>query len=116
MRRRRSELEAASRLEFPFVAATATDPNNQTWEFGPDVEVVATAPTISVSGPGSGGGSAGVTTFTWPTSAPGFVLQTTTNLSAPWTDATNAVTISGSNYSVSISASRPESFYRLILQ
>ena len=50
----------------------------------------------------------------WPTNAAGFGLQSTTNLLAgSWLDVTNRSVITGTNYSVTLSADKLDSFFRL---
>jgi hypothetical protein len=52
----------------------------------------------------------------WPTNAAGFVLNQTRSLSAPitWTPVTNGITVSGTNYTLSVNTSSGSGFYRLV--
>lgn len=52
-------------------------------------------------------------TLTWPTNAAGYVLQSSPAVTGPYSNATNAVTITGTNFSVSVQYSQPAQFFRL---
>jgi hypothetical protein len=50
----------------------------------------------------------------WPTNAPGYSLESSTNLLAgSWSDVTNSAVIVGTHYSVTLSATQEKSFFRL---
>jgi hypothetical protein len=52
--------------------------------------------------------------FSWPTNAPGFILQCSTNLLAgSWSDVTNSPAIVGTDYSVTLNATPETCFFRL---
>jgi hypothetical protein len=53
--------------------------------------------------------------LSWPDTAPGYTLETATNLTSPilWTATTNAVAQSGGQFSVTISAEEFERYFRL---
>jgi hypothetical protein len=52
--------------------------------------------------------------FLWPTNVLGFSLQTSTNFAAgSWSAVTNSAVIVGSNYSVTLSATQKNRFFRL---
>ena len=52
--------------------------------------------------------------ISWPTNAPGFSLQCSTNLLAgSWSDVTNNAAIVGTDYSVTLSAAQETIFFRL---
>jgi hypothetical protein len=52
--------------------------------------------------------------FSWPTNAPGYGLQSSTNLLAgSWSDVTNSAVIVGTDYSVTLSATPATMFFRL---
>jgi hypothetical protein len=53
--------------------------------------------------------------FSWPASAPGYTLQTKTNLAAPggWTAVTPPPVLTNGSYKVSVTPSNPAGFFRL---
>jgi hypothetical protein len=59
--------------------------------------------------------SGGATKLSWPVASPGFTLYSSPTLGAGavWTVATNAVSIVGQNYQVSISSTSGTKFFRL---
>jgi hypothetical protein len=94
------------------VCATATDPFGNTSEFGPGVLSFSSAgPSLTIAAQGSG------FMLTWPSSAAGFQLQTTTNLTPTiyWTPVTNAISDNGTRKSVLLQPKpgEPTRFYRL---
>jgi titin len=100
-----------------YVCATATDANNSTWEFGPDVIVTTlTAPALGITRAARTNGAP--ITFSWSTNTPGFLLQSATNLNSPltWSMPTNAVVVQGGSNTVTISPTGPHAFYRLIYE
>jgi hypothetical protein len=101
------------------ITATATDTNNNTSEFSLGTAVLAVNPpalNAAVTSGGSGGNSSQLA-FTWATNTAGFSLVQTTNLTPPvaWTPVTAPATVAGTNYSVTISATNANAFYRLVL-
>jgi hypothetical protein len=67
----------------------------------PSLTVVASPPNMVLS---------------WPTNAAGFVLNQTSSLAPPssWTPVTTGITVSGANYTVTLSTSSGNQFYSLI--
>src|SRR4026209_559796 len=53
--------------------------------------------------------------ISWPASASGYVLETTPGLGTnpSWSALKNGITVSGSNYVLSVSGDGPRAFYRL---
>ena len=66
---------------------------------------------VSMSAKASGG----ITTLSWPVAGPGFTLYSSPTLGAGavWTAATNAVSIVGQNYQVTVSSAGGTKFFRL---
>jgi hypothetical protein len=113
-----------------YFSATATDNANSTWEFGLDT-TVASPPSISISQTNfrtirvTNAMTGQVTTNIvptikafWPTTPPGFVLLSATNLTPPvaWAAATNTISTNGAAVSVTLVPSGLMSFYRLLFQ
>ncbi len=102
-----------------YVSATVTDNANTTWEFSADLQVLS-PPSLSISQPGGGHGVTEPIFIAWPTNPAGFILQQTTNLDHPviWSSTTNAVTVNGTNNSVTIIPTNPPTMkvYRLLFQ
>jgi len=72
-----------------------------------------TVPTVKASL--SVASTSGKVVLSWPTSATGYVLQSTASLtSASWQDATQAVVVSGENNTVTISQPSGTQFFRLV--
>jgi hypothetical protein len=52
-------------------------------------------------------------TLSWPTNAPGFFLESTTNLATSFTTVTNEPVVAGTYYTVTLPATQPVEFFRL---
>jgi hypothetical protein len=100
-----------------YLAATATDSANTTWEFCADLQVLS-APKLSVSQSGGGNMVPATVSLSWPASPAGFIVQQTTNLNPPaqWSASTNTVTVNGTTNLVTTTASGSAMFYRLQYQ
>ncbi len=96
-----------------FITATATDADNNTSQFSQCAHVMARAPfpTLVVARPAAGDSLI----LSWPSSSPGFILETTDSLSPPtaWLKATDVPSVSGDQNSVTIKTSSHSRFYRL---
>jgi parallel beta-helix repeat protein len=94
-----------------FVTATATDAANNTSEFSQCRPVgAAAAPLLMVSQPDQS-----LVLISWPGSAPGFVLDFTTNLANPtsWSPVTTPVVMVNGQFTISITATNQREFFRL---
>lgn len=71
---------------------------------------LATQPQLSIARSGPN------VVLSWPSSAPGFHLQSAANLNPPiiWTDAAQAPTLTGGRYTVTVQANMAAQFYRLV--
>lgn len=74
-----------------------------------EVVPIVTGPTLAFAGP-----TGGNLRLSWPVSADGFVLQTTTSLSTAWTDSTAPVSVEGNQNVVTIGVDSGNRFFRLI--
>ncbi len=94
------------------ITASATDSNNNTSEFSAAV-AVATRPTLVFT---NSAANTNQFTLAWPTNAPGFSLQATTNLSPVivWSPVTNNAVVAGTNFSVTLTRTNRNRFFRLI--
>ncbi len=96
------------------VTATATDPANNTSEFSACaiIQALPPSPRLAISFPSN------LVSFTWTNTATGFVLKTTSSLSAPvqWTTVTNAAVQSNGQYVVTMPRPPGDRFYRLSLE
>jgi titin len=93
------------------ITATATDANNNTSELSLPVAVTAT-PTLVASVPTT---NLTQLTLAWPTNLAGFALKQTTNLLPVivWNSVTNSAITSGTNYSVTVTRTNGQRFFRL---
>jgi titin len=96
------------------VTATATDPANNTSEFSAWVPVVVVPQLLSTAAsPASQQFS-----LTWTNNGGNYVLQQTPSLNPPqvWTTITNAPQLANGFYSLTLSATNGDAFYRLQVQ
>jgi hypothetical protein len=96
------------------ITATATDPANNTSEFSACVTVAA-PPLLTLTSITNAPGGNPQFTLSWPTSAPGFVLKQTTDLTPPvaWTTVTNVTATNGGLNLVTLSSGGGNRFFRL---
>jgi titin len=96
------------------IAATATDPANNTSEFSACVTVApsSTPPSLSITW------SADSITLSWPAASPGFSAQQATNLTPPvvWAPVPDSPILIGDQYVLTTTPGSENVFYRLILQ
>jgi titin len=96
-----------------YIAATATDQANTTWEFGADAQVQA-PPQMSISASGALA-SPSTISVSWPATPAGFVLQQSARLGSPavWMAPTNPVTLRGINNYMTARTTDAAMYYRV---
>jgi hypothetical protein len=94
------------------ITATATDATNNTSEFSAAIAVAA-RPRLNFT---SSTVNTNQFSLAWPTNASGFSLQATTNLSPVviWTPVTNTAVVAGTNFSVTLTRTNGNRFFRLV--
>jgi len=98
------------------VAATATDPNNNTSEFSAWITNVIPVPPLLLFPVGAGGNQSAQIAFSWTNNGGSFLLQQTFSLNPPaqWTTVTNMPGLSNNFQVVTLNATNTEAFYRLV--
>ena len=98
---------------------TPTDINYLSFQWNLTREVSLTLRDIQVTGAGaperpqlSLSLNSGVT-LSWPTNAPGFFLESTTNLATSFSTVTNEPVVAGTHYTVTLPVAYPAEFFRL---